>query len=79
MKTYNFVACFMRAFSLVACEKSTDEQLEETVIETDIAVDYTVFLKANDNINAAVVSTGQDYLVVGDEVASFGLILAYAI
>ncbi|WP_430425590.1 hypothetical protein [Maribacter litoralis] len=79
MKTYNFVACFLLAFSFVACEKSTDEQLEETVIETDIAVDYTVFLKANDNINAAVVSTGQDNLVVGEEVASFGLIPANAI
>ncbi|HDZ06226.1 hypothetical protein LCGC14_0292280 [marine sediment metagenome] len=62
MKTYNFVACLMLAFSFVACEKSTDTSTEE--IKTSIVSDYTVFMQNNNQLNAVVVnSTGEDISV----------------
>ncbi|MEO9479839.1 MAG: hypothetical protein ABJO28_00835 [Maribacter dokdonensis] len=77
MKTYNFVACFVLALSFVACDKSTNEQQEET--STNIAVDYTVFLKTNDNVNAVIVRDNEGNLATESEVVSLGNIPTSAI
>mgnify|MGYP003639991214 FL=1 len=69
MKTYNIVACLMLAFSFVACEKSTDTSTEE--IKTSVVSDYTVFMQNNNQLNAVVVNSTGEEIIVENTLASF--------
>ncbi|MEH6760625.1 MAG: hypothetical protein V7687_05605 [Maribacter arcticus] len=69
MKTYNIVAYFIMALSFVACEKSSEESTEEIAIEAP--TNYTVFLSSSNNLNAVVLGTSNDELIVKNSVASF--------
>tara|TARA_R110002153_G_scaffold30587_7_gene93847 strand:- start:5866 stop:6990 length:1125 start_codon:yes stop_codon:yes gene_type:complete len=69
MKTYNIVAYFIMALSFVACEKSSEESTEEIAIEAP--TNYTVFLSSGNNLNAVVLGTPNDELIVKNSVASF--------
>lgn len=69
MKTYNIAAFFIMALSFVACEKSTEESSEEIAIE--VPTNYTVFLSSSNKLNAVVLGTSDDELVVKNSVASF--------
>jgi len=69
MKTYNIVAYFIMALSFVSCEKSSEESIEEIAIEAP--TNYTVFLSSSNNLNAVVLGTSNDELIVKNSVASF--------
>tara|TARA_R110002074_G_scaffold161480_6_gene319451 strand:+ start:9609 stop:10733 length:1125 start_codon:yes stop_codon:yes gene_type:complete len=69
MKTYTIVAYFIMALSFVACEKSSKVSSEEFTIETP--ANYTVFLSSSNKLNAVVLGTSDDELIVNNSVASF--------
>jgi hypothetical protein len=69
MKTYTIVAYFIMALSFVACEKSSIVSSEEITIETP--ANYTVFLSSSNKLNAVVLGTSDDELIVKNSVASF--------
>ena len=69
MKTCNLVACYVLAFCFIACEKSSE------VITDDITVgpaaDYTIFLENNNQLNAIVVGSTDEGMVLKNAVTSF--------
>jgi hypothetical protein len=69
MKTYTIVAYFIMALSFVACEKSSIVSSEEITIETP--ANYAVFLSSSNKLNAVVLGTSDDELIVKNSVASF--------
>ena len=68
MKTYNIVAIYIMALIFVACEKSSEESVEEIAVE--IPANYTVFLSSGNELNAVVLGNSDGELVVKKSVAS---------